>query len=184
MPDNLLLLTYPNRWMRHTQGHSLSIISYELNTCNVIIRCRPYPLWNCIDKWRNNWLCLVLRAACLRFDIRGIVSSDTRPHQYKGKTPLICNSSLISACHQRPRHCHGGLPTSIVLIHIIDTTPENGSMSDTVHARSISQTAVCPHWVSIHTNQPSIIPDIVYRLQYTSLTGVNWKGHRKGRPLW
>ena len=101
-PENQLLLTYPrNCWLRHTQGHSLSIISYELNTCNVIIRCRPYPPWNCIDEWRNNWLCLVLRAACLRFDIRGIASSDTRPHHTKEKRHCY-------ACHQRPRHCHGG----------------------------------------------------------------------------
>ena len=42
---------------------------------------------------------------------------------YKVKTSLICNSSLmVLACHQRLRRCHGGLPTSIVLI-LISATP-------------------------------------------------------------
>jgi hypothetical protein len=130
-PDNLLLLTYPrNRWLRHTQGHSLSIISYRLNTCNIIIKCRPSPPWNCIDEWRNNWLCL----GCLstlwhpRYCLIQHKASST---QRKNTTAMQFISHGIGMS-STPRRCHGGLPTSIENIHI-DTTPVNGSMSDTVH---------------------------------------------------
>jgi hypothetical protein len=76
---------------------------------------------------------------------------------YKVKTSLLCNWSLmLSACHQSPRRCHGGLPTSLVLI-LISTPPLRMVQCPTPSTpdRWVRQ-PYDPHWVSIHTNRPSI----------------------------
>ena len=76
--------------------------------------------------------------------------------QYKEKTPLLRRSSLMCFVVNVHVVVTGGLPTSIVLIHIISTQLlRGGSMSVTVH------TLIDEFDSSRTLARPSIIPDIV-----------------------
>jgi hypothetical protein len=142
-------------WIRHTQGHSLSVNSNGFNTKHIILDADT-PLRGIAstnDKTIDDVWCCGLPIYTLWHS--RYASSDTRSRQYKGKTPLLCNSSLmVSACCKSTFLSRQ--TTNLNSTHYSSisyrATPESDSMSDTVHTPTINLTAT-NYWSTLNNHQ-------------------------------